>query len=198
MPQTQPHPPIQAKPRQEPRHWAACAIPTSASRWRKAIKIQKQWCSGAPQVSENLIPSPILCTASSNADSITFSLLYYALCGSVSPFFQSQSPSPFLEPGTCLAGTFTCKFSDIPASRQLQFFPFQFLLIFEALISEMYGIIGLYCLAIYLCLSLCSGLILFSAKSQKKMLPLLLFGYHNSSRTPELLGIAAPRNFVLR
>lgn len=49
----------------------------------------------------------------------------------------------------------------------LQFFPFQFLLIFEALISEMYGIIGLYHLAIYLCLALCSGLILFSAESQK-------------------------------
>lgn len=89
---------------------------------------------------------------------------------------------------------------DTPASGQLQFFPFQFqfLLIFEALISEMYGIIGLYCLAIYLCLSLCAGLILFSTKSQKKMLPLLLFGYHNSSRSPELLGSAAPRNFVLR
>lgn len=68
--------------------------------------------------------------------------------------FSRANPSPFPEPGTCLAGPFTCNFFDIPASRQLRFFPFLFLLIFEALISEMYGIIGLYCLAIYLCLSL--------------------------------------------
>lgn len=62
---------------------------------------------------------------------------------------------------------------DRPASGQPQFFlfQFQFLLILEALISEMYGIIGLYCSAIYLCLSLCAGLILLSLESQEKRMP---------------------------
>jgi len=117
--------------------------------------------------------------------------------GSAPPYPEQISlPRAWLEPAPPIP-------IDIPASGQPQFFPFQFqfLLIFEALISEMYGIIGLYCLAIYLCLSLCAGLILFfflSTEPPKKKLPLLLFGYHNSSRSPELLGSAAPRNFVPR
>lgn len=155
-------------------------------------KSSVQWCPSNPRELNSLsysIHNPLQCRQ--------YHLFLAVLCpGSVSPLFQSQSPLPFPEPSTGLAGTFT--FFDIPASRQLQFFPFQLLLIFEALISEMYGIIGLYHFTIYLCLSLCSGLILFFRRVSTKMLPLLLFGCHNSSRSPGLLGIAAPRNFVLR
>lgn len=47
--------------------------------------------SGAPQIPENSIPSPILSTTPFSADSITFSLLYYALA--VCPlFFRATLP----------------------------------------------------------------------------------------------------------
>lgn len=151
----------------------------------------------ATQIPGSIIPCPAPSNIPTNTESTTFSLPCYVLAAQF-PLPRANLPSPSLAPGRLEPSPLTP--IDIPASHQPQFFPFQFqfLLIFETLISEMYGIIGLYCLAIYLCLSLCTGLILFSTNSQKKMLPLLLFGYHNSSRSPELLGSAAPRNFVPR
>lgn len=63
-----------------------------------------------------------------------------------------------------------------PAFWQLQFFlfQFQFLLIFKILISEMYAIIVLQCLAIYLCLPLYARLILPYWRCTRTSIRLLL------------------------
>lgn len=63
-----------------------------------------------------------------------------------------------------------------PAFWQLQFFlfQFQFLLIFKILISEMYAIIVLQCLAIYLCLLLYARLILSHWSCRRPSIMLLL------------------------
>lgn len=164
MPQIQPHPPIQAKPRQEARHWAACAVPTSAS---KVIEPSKYKSSGAV-VPGNLGELNSLSYTIHNTLQCRQCHLFLAvLPWQCVPLFPEPISFPIPRAWHCSASTFS-NFFDIPASRQLQSFPFQFLLIFEALISEMYSIIGLYYLAIYLCLSLCSGLILFSHQVSNK------------------------------
>lgn len=72
--------------------------------------------------------------------------------------------------------TWTQVFCRHPACWQLQFFlfQFQFLLIFKILISEMYAIIVLQCLAIYLCLLFYARLILSHWSRRQPSLGLLL------------------------
>lgn len=189
--------PLKRSPDKSPGTEQSACLPPLLPNGRKFSRCKSNG-GAASQVPGNAIPysTPVNPTS---ADSITFSLLYcslaayFPLSGSNLPS-HSQSLAIFWLTPSPEASLTHLHLDNYNSSL----FNFNFYWFFEALISEMYGIIGLYRLAIYLYLSLYAGLILFSTESQKKMLPLLLFGYHNSSRSPELRGSAAPRNFVLR